>query len=345
MQFTTLTGTDIRVSRICLGTMSYGLQLGEAEAHAQMDAALTAGVNFFDTAEMYPVPTSAETEGETERIIGTWLAKTGKRKEIVLASKMSGPSRYAHQPKENKRFTKANVEEALEGSLKRLQTDHLDLYQLHWPDRTVNAFGKRSYSHLPEEDGSGIEETLDALAAVVKTGKVRAIGLSNETPWGTMEFLRLADQKNLPRCVSVQNPYNLLNRHYEIGMSEVSLRAKIGLLAYSPLAYGVLGGRYLDRTPEHGRFVLHPTFAARYRTPRAMQVTKLYSDLAAKHGMSLAQMALAFVLHQPFVTSAIIGASTPEQLQEDINAADLELSPEVIGGIEAIQAEWPNPVA
>ncbi len=346
MRFATLSGTDLRVSAICLGTMSYGFQLGEAEAHEQMDLALDLGIQFWDTAEMYPVPATAERAGETERIIGTWLQKTGRRKEVVLASKILGPSRYEHQIPEKKRFTKRNMQAAVDGSLRRLQTDSLDLYQLHWPDRAVNAFGRRSYSHLPEEDGSSIEETLEALDGLVKSGKVRYVGLSNETPWGTMEFLRVAREKNLPRMASVQNVYSLLNRHYEVGMSEVSLREDIGLLAYSPLGYGVLGGRYLDgASPQGGRFSVHPQMAARYRTPGVQAVTKRYADLARRSGLTPAQMALAFVAHQPFVTSTIIGASTLDQLREDAGAAEITLSDDVLQGIEAIQAEHPNPVA
>ncbi|MBP9773071.1 MAG: NADP(H)-dependent aldo-keto reductase [Candidatus Peribacteraceae bacterium] len=346
MKFTTLSTTDLRISKICLGTMSYGHQVAEADAHAQLDYAVGSGINFIDTAEMYPIPSQADTYGETERIIGRWLKKTGKRNEIVLASKVGGPNRYTHIRTGDNRLDKANIEAALDESLRRLQTDVIDLYQLHWPDRNVNYFGERGYVHQEKEQATPIEETLEALSAIVKSGKVRYVGLSNETPWGTLEFLRVAKEKNLPRMISVQNPYNLLNRHYDISMAEVSMRADIGLLAYSPLGYGVLGGRYLGgNIPKGGRFTLHPQFAARYRSPQVQKVTQLYADLAKKHGLSLAQMSLAFVNMQPFVTSNIIGASNLDQLKEDIETGDMVLSVDVLKGIEEIHEMYPNPVA
>lgn len=346
MKFTTLSTTDLKVSNICLGTMSYGHQVNEADAHAQLDYAVGNQVNFIDTAEMYPVPSQADTYGETERIIGRWLKKTGKRKEIVLASKVGGPNRYTHIRTGDNRLDKANIEAALDESLKRLQTDVIDLYQLHWPDRNVNYFGQRGYVHADHEQATPIEETLEALAGVVKAGKVKYVGLSNETSWGTLEFLRIAKEKNLPRMVSVQNPYNLLNRHYDINMAEISMRETIGLLVYSPLGYGVLGGRYLGgNMPKGGRFTLHPQFAPRYRTLQAQKVAQLYADLAKKHGLSLAQMSLAFVNMQPFVTSNIIGASNLDQLKEDIDTGEMILSDDVLKGIEEIHEQYPNPVA
>ncbi len=343
MKYTTLSTTDLRVSKICLGTMSYGDQLGEAEAFAQLDYALSNGVNFIDTAEMYPVPPSDDKYGRTEEIIGTWIEKSGKRKDIVLATKVLGPGRYPTIRTGGQRLDKANILKAVEDSLKRLKTDYFDLYQLHWPDRNVNYFGERGYVHRPEREETPIEETLEALDAIVKSGKVRYVGLSNETPWGTMEFLRLAAEKNFPRMVSVQNVYNLINRHYEIAMAEVSMRSEIGLLAYSPLAYGVLGGRYLrGGKPKGGRFTMHQNFVPRYRLPQAEAVTKLYFDLAAQHGLTLAQMSLAFVNSQPFVTSNIIGASSMEQLRENIESIDLVLSADVRKAIDQIQELHPN---
>ena len=346
MEYATLSTTDIKISRICLGTMSYGHQLTEVEGHEQLSKSLELGVNFIDTAEMYPIPPAEATYSKTETIIGNWIRKTGNRDKIVLASKILGPNRYPFVRGGNNRLNKKNIEAAVDASLKRLQTDRIDLYQLHWPDRNVPYFGQRGYVHQNKESATPIEETLEALSAIVKSGKIRYIGLSNESPWGTMKFLELAKEKNLPRMVSVQNPYNLLNRHYEIGLAEISMREEIGLLAYSPLGYGILGGRYFDgNLPPRGRFTVHPEFAIRYRSPKALAVTKLYADLAKRHGMSLAQMALAFLLKQPWVTSMIIGASTPTQLEEDIGSIDLKLPDDVIKGIETIHEEYPNIIA
>lgn len=346
MQYTTLSTTDIKVSRICLGTMSYGNQVTEAEGHEQMDRALELGVNFFDTAEMYPVPPAEATYSKTESIIGRWIKKTGNRGKIVLATKILGPNRYTFVRDGNNRLNRKNIEAAVDASLKRLQTDWIDLYQLHWPDRNVPHFGQRNYLHQEKEEATPIDETLEALGAIVKAGKVRHVGLSNESPWGAMKFLEIAKEKNLPRMVSIQNVCNLLNRHYELGLAEVSMREEIGLLAYSPLGYGILGGRYFDgQSPARGRFTVHPEFALRYRTPKVQIVAKLYADLAEKHGMTLPQMALAFLLRQPWVTSVIIGASIPDQFEQDVGSIDLELSKEVLQGIEAIHEEHPNVVA
>jgi aryl-alcohol dehydrogenase-like predicted oxidoreductase len=346
MQYTTLSTTDIKISRICLGTMSYGNQLTEAEGHQQLSRALELGVNFVDTAEMYPVPPAEATYSITESIIGRWIKKTGNRDQIVLASKILGPNRYPFVRNGNNRLDKKNLEAAVDASLRRLQTDWIDLYQLHWPDRNMPFFGQRGYVHQDKEQATPIEETLEALATIVKTGKIRHVGLSNESPWGTMKFLQVAKEKNLPRMVSIQNVYNLINRHYDVGLAEISMREEIGLLAYSPLGYGILGGRYFDgNLPPRGRFTVHPEFAIRYRSPKALAVTKLYADLAKRHGMSLAQMALAFLLKQPWVTSVIIGASTPDQLEEDVGSIDVKLSDEVIKGIEAIHEEYPNTIA
>jgi aryl-alcohol dehydrogenase-like predicted oxidoreductase len=343
MRYVPLSTTDISVSTICLGTMGYGYQISEEDAHEQLDYALTQGVNFIDTAEMYPIPPTAERFGRTEDIIGRWFQKSGKRKEIVLATKISGPTRYVHIRGAKGKYTEEDIISAIDASLLRLKTEYIDLYQLHWPQRNVNMFGQRGYVHNPSEEMTPIDVTLKALEKAQKEGKIRAIGLSNETPWGVMEFLRVAREQSLPRMVSVQNGYNLLNRHYDIALAEVSMREQIGLLAYSPLAYGVLGGRYLrGEMPEGGRFTLHPEAGIRYRTPQSFMATEQYESLAHRHGLSLAQMCLAFVQSQPFVTSTIIGASTMDQLQEDIATVDLTLPSEVIKEIDLVHEKMPN---
>lgn len=346
MQYTVLSGTDLRVSRVCLGTMSYGAQVKEADAFVQMEYALGNGVNFWDTAEMYPIPVNPTLIGDTERIVGRWFKKTGKRKDVVLATKAAGPSRFSLLRDGDQKLDRKNIVRAVDDSLIKLQTDWIDLYQLHWPDRNVQMFGQRGYRHDAKDIAVPIEETLSALDEVVRAGKVNYIGLSNETPWGTMEFLRIAKERGYPRIVSVQNAYNLLNRHYETGMAEVSMRENVGLLAYSPLGYGILGGRYFHTPPPpHGRFTLHPEFAARYRTPVAMAAATAYADIAKKHGMTLATMALAFVHQQEFVTSTIIGASTLEQLKEDIASIDVQLHKDVLSDIEEQHERTPNVVA
>lgn len=347
MLTTTLPTTDLSISRICLGTMGYGFQVSEADAHAQLEYALSTGVNFWDTAEMYPVPPTPERYGHTEEIIGRWFTKTGRRKDVVLASKIAGPNRYTHLRGGTHTFSADNILTAIDESLKRLQTDYIDLYQLHWPERNVPMFGVRGYRHIPEETITQMLDTLRGLATAVQQGKIRAIGLSNETPWGTIEFLRLAAQdQGLPVMATVQNAYNLLNRHYEIGMAEVSMRENIPLLAYSPLGYGVLGGRYLGgAVPKGGRFDMHPDFAVRYHFPHVAAVTQEYADLAKTFGMSLATMSLAFVRMQPFVLSTIIGASTLDQLTEDIASINTTLSDEQLAAIDAIHERHPNLVA
>ncbi|MEM7181978.1 MAG: aldo/keto reductase [Spirochaetota bacterium] len=346
MQYTTLSTTDLKVSKICLGTMSYGAQVGEEDAFQQMDMAIDKGVNFFDTAEMYAIPPSEENYSKTETIIGKWFESSKNRNKIVLATKVIGPSRYPFVRDGNCRLDKKNIVAALEGSLTRLKTDYIDLYQLHWPDRTINWFGQRGYVHNPEEEITPIEETLSVLKEIQKSGKVRYFGLSNETPWGTMNFLRLANEKDFPRMVSIQNVYNLLNRHYEINMAEISHRENIGLLAYSPLGFGTLGGRYFDgNKPENGRFTLYPKFANRYQQEHVYEIAKKYQKLAQKYDLALPQLALAFVNSQAFVTSNIVGASNLKQLQEDIETADIELSGELLGELEEIYERHPNPCA
>ncbi len=344
MEYRKLGNTDIDVSVICLGTMTWGEQNTQAEAFAQMDYALDQGVNFFDTAELYSIPPKAKTYGATETIIGQWLKKTGKREQLILASKIAGPGvGWVDHIRGGKTvFDHNNISEALDNSLQRLGTDYLDLYQLHWPERQTNFFGQLGYT--PSDDHfTPIRETLEALAQQVRAGKIRHIGLSNETPWGTMEFLRLAKQHNLPRIVSVQNPYSLLNRSYEVGMAEVSWREHAGLLAYSPLGFGVLSGKYLGgNKPAGARITLYPDYT-RYTGPGAQQATEKYVALARQHGLDPAQMALAYVNSRQFLTSTIIGATTMAQLQANIASIDLDLSDEVLEGIEAIHEAHPNP--
>lgn len=349
MQYTTLSGTDTRVSRTCLGTMSFGAHVSEETAFDVMDKALDLGINFFDTAELYSIPPSAETYGVTEEIIGRWMQQRKNRKDIVLASKVVGPMRGPgdqYLRNGEARLDRKNIETAIEGSLRRLQTDSIDLYQLHWPDRTVNKFGQRSFVLPEKEEGTPIEETLIVLQDLQKAGKIKHFGVSNETPWGVMQFQRLAEMKGLPKMVSIQNNYSLLTRSYEVNMAEVSLREDIGLLAYSPLGFGVLGGRYLNgQKPKGGRFTKYPFFNTRYQSPLVQEIVRKYKVLAESHGLTLPQMALAFVYQQPFVTSNIIGPSNVEQLVEDVEAIDITLSPEVLQAIEEIHESCPNSCA
>jgi aryl-alcohol dehydrogenase-like predicted oxidoreductase len=344
MQYRQLGNTDVQVSAICLGTMTWGEQNSEAEAHEQLDYALGQGINFIDAAEMYPVPPKAETQGRTEAYIGTWLAKRGRRDDVILATKIVGPGNGLTYLREGRtRFVESTIRQALEGSLRRLQTDYVDLYQLHWPDRRTNFFGQLGYAAAEEKYPPHIEETLTALAKLVQEGKIRHIGLSNETPWGVMRFVCAAEKLGLPKVVSVQNPYNLLNRTYEIGLAEVSHREKVGLLAYSPLAFGMLSGKYMGGArPEGTRIALFSRFT-RYNTEQGQQVVPDYVALAREHGLSPTQMALAYVTSRPFVTSNIIGATSMDQLKENIGSISVTLSDEVLAGIEAIHTRQPNP--
>lgn len=343
MEYRKLGRTDLEVSVLCLGTMTWGEQNTEAEAHAQLDAALAAGVNFIDTAEMYPVPPRVETYTLTEQYIGNWLKRRGRRDEIVLASKVASRADWLDYIRDGQIcLDRANIEQALHGSLERLQTDYLDLYQLHWPDRNTNFFGELGYQHRPAPSVP-IEETLRVLADLVAAGKIRHVGLSNETPWGVMEFLRLAGQCGLPRVVSVQNPYSLLNRIFEIGLAEVAQREDCGLLAYSPLGFGVLSGKYLNgQQPAGARITLFERFS-RYSNPQAETATAAYVALAQAHGLDPAQMALAYVSSRPFLTSNIIGATSLAQLQSNLASMELRLEDEVLAGIEAIHQQQPNP--
>jgi len=344
MIYRNLGNTDIRVSAICLGTMTWGEQNSEAEAFAQIDYAVAHGVNFLDTAELYAIPPRAETCGRTEEIIGNWLRQAGKREKIILASKVCGPTGWCpHIRKGKSRLDRKNIFLACEKSLQRLQTDYIDLYQVHWPERKTNFFGRLGYEPEVDEGATPIEETLIALSELVASGKVRHIGISNETPWGTMQYLHLAETRELLRIVSIQNPYSLLNRTFEIGLAEIACRERVGLLAYSPLAFGTLSGKYLGGTrPEGARITLFPDYT-RYTKPQGEKATAAYVKLAREHGLDPAQMALAYVNSRPFLTSTIIGATTMEQLAANIASIDIELSDEVLAGIEAIHTEYPNP--
>lgn len=345
MQYRPLGRTGLSVSAIGLGTMTWGRQNSEAEGHAQMDYALGEGVNFWDTAEMYAIPPTADTYGRTEEIIGTWFKATGKRDKVILASKVIGftDGGFPWVRNGQAKLDRANVFAAVEASLRRLQTDYIDVYQLHWPDRPTNRFGARNYVHRPEKDGTPIEETLAALDELVKSGKVRHIGVSNETPWGVMQFLKLAEERGLPRIASIQNAYNLLNRTFEQGLAEVSLREDVGLLAYSPLAAGTLSGKYLDGAVPAGSRRALDHRKSRYATVNADVATAAYLDVARRHGLSPTQMAIAFTLHQPFVASSLIGATTMEDLKSNIAAANVTLSDEVMKDIEAVNARYPDP--
>lgn len=343
MQYTTLPQTPLKVSKICLGTMTWGEQNTEADGHKQMDYAVEQGVNFFDTAELYSVPARAETHGATESIIGSWFKKTGKRKDIILASKVAGPNPNLQFIRKNLGFSKVAITEALHNSLERLQTDYIDLYQLHWPERSANFFGKLGYEHKNDEAWQdNIAEVLETLQSFIKEGKIRHVGLSNETPWGVMRFLEASKSQNLPRMITVQNPYSLLNRIYEVGLAEISMRENIGLLAYSPLGFGVLSGKYLHGKPKKSRVTLFPNFS-RYSSDLSTEATKKYKEIADQHGLNLAQMALAFINRQPFVTSNIIGATTMDQLKENIESIHLELTEDVIEQINRVHHQIPNP--
>jgi len=346
MKYNRLGTSDLRVSEICLGTMTWGQQNSAADACAQMDYAANHGINFFDTAELYAIPPQADTYGRTEAIIGDWLRKSGKRHEIILASKVCGPTGWCPHIRHGKaRLDAKNIIAACEASLKRLQTDYLDLYQTHWPDRNTNFFGQMGFQYKADETITPIEETLAAMQTLVQAGKVRHIGISNETPWGAMQHLHITDAnaKALPRIVSIQNPYNLLNRSFEIGLSEIACREQIGLLAYSPLAFGVLSGKYLHgEKPAGTRLTLFEHYT-RYSGPEAEQATQAYARVANKHSLKPAQMALAFIRQQAFVCTTIIGATGMPQLADNISSREITLSDACIVDIERIHRRHPNP--
>ena len=343
MKYTILPNTNTQVSKICLGSMTWGNQNTEAEGHAQLDYAIDQGVNFIDTAELYPVPATAEMSGRTSKIIGTWLKKTGKRDQIVLASKIAGKGDYTEHIRKTG-FSPEAINNAVDGELKRLQTDYIDLFQLHWPERQTNYFGVRDYNHDAndawQDNFNSILNTLDTL---IKSGKIRHIGMSNEKAWGAMRYLEESKTNNLPRMATIQNAYSLINRVFEGDMAEVSIRENLGLLAYSPMAFGVLSGKYIKGTEsENSRLNLFPRFS-RYSSEQSTEATKRYLKIAEAHNMSLAQMALAFVNQRPFLTSNIIGATNLEQLKENIDSINVVLSDSVLEQINAVHAAIPNP--
>ncbi|CNE85436.1 NADP(H)-dependent aldo-keto reductase [Yersinia nurmii] len=344
MQYHRIPHSSLEVSLLGLGTMTFGEQNSEADAHAQLDYAISAGVNLIDTAEMYPVPPKPETQGLTEQYIGSWLKARGCREKVILASKISGPSRGNDQPiRPAMALDRKNIRIALDASLKRLNTDYLDLYQLHWPQRETNCFGKLNYRYAQETATVTLLETLEALAEQVRAGKIRYIGVSNETPWGVMRYLQLAEKHDLPRIVSIQNPYSLLNRSFEVGLAEISQHEGVELLAYSSLAFGTLSGKYLNGAkPPQARNTLFSRFT-RYSSPQAQLAIAEYVALAKKHGLDPAQMALAFVRQQPFVASTLLGATTLPQLKSNLDSLDLMLDEEVLQGLEEIHTRYTFP--
>ena len=343
MNYKKLGNTDLDVSTICLGTMTWGEQNTQDEGFNQMNFALDQGVNFWDTAEIYSIPPKAETFGDTEVIIGNWFEESKKRDKVILASKVCGPMREYVRGGGNQ-FGKKNITQALEGSLKRLKTDYIDLYQLHWPERNTNFFGRLGYEHKEDSEWTRFEDILGNLKKFIDDGKVRHIGLSNETAWGLSKCLEISKNKNLPRMLSVQNPYNLLNRTYEIGLAEISVREKAGLLAYSPLAIGFLSGKYRNKQmPKNSRLERDGNFWTRYNKPNAEKAIEAYYKIAKKHNLDFAQMSLKFLEIQPFVTSVIIGATTIEQLKTNIESVNVELTNEIIKEINEVQAIYPNP--
>ncbi len=346
MQYNLLGNSTLNVSQICLGSMTWGEQNTQRDASEQMALALEHGINFFDVAEMYPVPPKPETYGQSELIMGEWIKQNNQRKNIILATKVAGASsrnRGVNHIRGGANLGRDHIFSACENSLKRLQTDYIDLYQIHWPERATNFFGKLEYQHQPEEDGIAIHESLSAVSELVKQGKVRYIGISNETPWGIHEYLRLASHYNLENIISVQNPYNLLNRTWDIGGSEMCLRENIGVLAYSPLAFGKLSGKYLNnQMPEGSRIALYDRFS-RYDKTNCDEAIAAYASVAHDHNLTPSQLALAFVNQRPYVTSNIIGATTLEQLRENISSHAITLTRELLDDINAIHTQYPNP--
>ena len=341
MDYNYLPNTKIKVSKICLGTMTWGRQNNQDEAFDQMNYSIDRGVNFFDTAELYPVPASPDKYAITEEIIGNWFHKSKKRDKVILATKIAGPGDYtAHIRKSG--FKGSSIEDAVNGSLKRLKTDYIDLYQLHWPERITNTFGNRNFQYFNDSWEDNFEIILDKFKSLIDLGKIRCIGLSNENPWGIMKFLEYS-KRDLPKMITVQNPYSLLNRLFEIGSSEICKRESIGLLAYSPLAFGVLTGKYFDgNIPKNSRMELFPRLK-RYNSENSFKAAKLYNEIALKNNLSLTQLSLAFVNDRPFVTSNIIGATTIDQLKENIDSIDVKLSDDTIFEINQVNNKIPNP--
>ena len=348
MKYRKLGTTDIDVSVICLGTMTFGEQNSQQDGFDQMDYALERGINFFDTAELYAVMPRKETYGKTEEIIGNWFKQRKNRRKVILASKIASKSEndlsWIREGAEKLSFDKKNMNAAIDASLQRLQTDYIDLYQLHWPERKVPKFGKLDFEYDPyDNEWTQIEEVLDNLNNLIKSGKIRYVGLSNETPWGVMKFLHVAKEKNLPRMMSIQNVYSLVNRVFDIANSEVSIRENCGLLAYSPLAGGRLSGKYINQQPTNARYTLWPSRFDRHHTVRGEMAIAKYVDLAKKYNIAPSTFANAYVNDRPFVTSNIIGATTIEQLRENIDSIDITLSNEILHEIEDIHLSDPNP--
>ena len=341
MEYNILPNSNIKVSKICLGTMTWGRQNNQQEAFDQMDYSIDKGVNFFDTAELYPVPATPDKYAITEEIIGNWFQQSKKRDKIILATKIAGPGDYtAHIRKTG--FKGNSIENALDGSLKRLKTDYVDLYQLHWPERITNTFGNRNYQYFNDSWEDNFEFILEKLKELIKIGKIRHIGLSNENPWGIMKFIDYSKQ-DLPKMITVQNPYSLLNRLFEVGSSEICKRENVGLLAYSPLGFGILTGKYFNgKMPKNSRLDLFPTLK-RYSNENSIKAAKLYEEVAKKHNISLTHLSLSFVNDRPFVTSNIIGATNLEQLKENIESINIKLSDEIISELNSINNKIPNP--
>ncbi|HTO35879.1 MAG TPA: NADP(H)-dependent aldo-keto reductase [Flavobacterium sp.] len=342
MKYTVLPNTETKISKICLGTMTFGEQNTETDAHLQLDYAVSRGINFIDTAEMYPIAARKTTLGSTERFIGTWLKKRSKRDDLVIATKIAGPNRGMDYIRQPLYFLRKNILEAVDKSLKNLQTDYIDLYQLHWPERKMNMFGKRGFTIVDDAWQDNFKDILETFDLLIKQGKIRHIGVSNETPWGVMRFLAESEKNNLPRIATVQNAYSLLNRLFDVGLTETCYRENVGLLAYSPLGFGIISGKHLNGVVPNSRIGLFPHFT-RYTSENSTKATRLYQQLAADHNLNLAQMAIAFVQHQTFVTSTIIGATSLEQLKENIDSQNISLSDEILHEINKIQELIPNP--
>lgn len=342
MEYRQLGNSDLNVSALSLGTMTFGEQNSEQDAHRQLDLAIAHGINLIDTAEMYPVAPSAATQGSTERYLGSWL-KNQQRDKLILATKIAGPARGFSWIRNGPRINHEQINAAVDASLKRLNTDYIDLYQIHWPDRYVPMFGATSYDLAQQRDSTPIIEQLQTLTALVQAGKIRHIGLSNETPWGVGEFVRCAEQAGLAKIVSIQNAYHLMSRTFETGLSEVCHHAQVGLLAYSPLAFGHLTGKYLANPAAHGRITLFPGFGQRYNKPNVANAVLAYTGIAKQANMTPAQLALAYARTRWFTSSVILGATSTEQLQENLDSATLRLNDEIIGMIEAVHGRYPNP--
>ena len=340
MKYRKFANTNLDVSIICLGTMTYGEQNTESEAHEQLDYAVANGINLIDTAEMYAIPPKEETQGLTEKIIGTWLAKRKDREKIYVATKVAGPG--MEYLRGGSRLDKKQIFQAVDGSLKRLQTDYIDLYQVHWPERKSNYFGRLGYEYS-NEMGVPIEETLEAMSDLVKSGRVRYIGISNETPWGTNRYLNIAKEKSMERIISIQNPYSLLNRIYEVGLAEISQHENVGLLAYSPLGFGQLTGKYIHKTEKNSRLGLFGDWFTRYSNGECLKAVEQYLKIADKYNLSLTHLALAFVNTRPFVTSNIIGATTMEQLKENIDSVNINITETMLEDINQVHSSQPNP--